>query len=327
MAYKLDAKDRLILYELDLDARQSYLSLARRVGLSKDSVAHRMNALERAGVIRNYIAVLDIDKLGYITPGAFLRLHETTPEIEDGIFAYLQKHPKIAWFVSCEGSWDMNVMLWVRDVYEYEEFWKDFTQRFRQYLASNWFYIITRLHNFPRDYLLKGTSRKPKNQRALILGQVRKRFDADDLDLHILRILAPNARMSLIDVAERVRASPKVVAYRIKRLQQEKVILGYRLGMNLDRIGIIYYKLHLYLQNMDEKKEKAMFEYARVHPNIVYIDEKIGGADMEFELQVESQEQFREILSEIRHRFADVVKDYDFLVYYKEHKLVYLPEE
>jgi hypothetical protein len=69
-----------------------------------------------------------------------------------------------------------------------------------------------------------------------------------------------------------------------------------------------------------------MLEYAHAHPNIIYIDEKIGGADMEFELQVESSEQFRGILSDIRHRFPDVVKDYDFLVYYKEHKLVYLPE-
>lgn len=327
MVHKLDAKDRMILYELDLDARQSYLNLAKRVGLSKDSVAHRMNILEKTGIIRNYIAILDINKLGYLTIGAFLRLHETTPGIEEEIFAYLKKHPKVAWFVSCEGNWDMNVMLWVKNVYEYEDFWRQFAKRFGRYMAGNWFYIITRLHNLPRDYLLKGTSRQPKPRSDLVLGQEQNLFEADDLDLRILRALAPNARMSLVDIAGKVRASPKVVAYRIKRLEQEGVILGYRLGMNLDRIGIIYYKLHLSLRNTDERKEKTMFAYARQHPNVIYIDEKIGGADMELELQVESQEQFREILSDIRHRFSGLVNDYDFLVYYKEHKLVYLPED
>ncbi|MFH1471229.1 MAG: Lrp/AsnC family transcriptional regulator [Candidatus Micrarchaeota archaeon] len=327
MGYRLDAKDRMILYELDSDARQSYSSLAKRVGLSKDAVSYRMKTLEDAGVIRNYIAVLDIGRLGYMTPGAFLKLHETTPGIEEEIFSYLQKHPKVAWFVSCEGSWDMNTMLWVRSIYEYEDFWKGFTGRFRQYIASNWFNIITRLHHFPRDYLLKGTNRKPKKSRPLVIGEAGEAVKVDALDLRILRLLAPNARMSLMGMARKLGSSPKVIAYRIRKLERDKVILGYRLGMNLDRIGIVYYKLHLYLRNMTHKKEKEMFEYARMHPNIIYIDEKIGGADMEFELQVESQTQFREILSEIRHRFSDVVNDYDFLVYYKEHKLVYLPEE
>ena len=39
---KLDLKDKKILYELDIDCRQSFRSIGRKVGLSKDVVATRV---------------------------------------------------------------------------------------------------------------------------------------------------------------------------------------------------------------------------------------------------------------------------------------------
>jgi len=39
---KLDIKDKKILYELDLDSRQSFRSIGRKVGLTKDVVASRV---------------------------------------------------------------------------------------------------------------------------------------------------------------------------------------------------------------------------------------------------------------------------------------------
>ncbi|MEW6328770.1 MAG: Lrp/AsnC family transcriptional regulator [Candidatus Micrarchaeota archaeon] len=325
MVYKLDVKDRLLLYELDVDARQGYSTLAKKVGLSKDAVAYRMKLLERAGVIRNYIAIIDIARLGYITAGAFLKLHETTHEAEEGIISYLKKHPKVAWVVSSDGNWDINFMLWVKTVYEYEGFWREFLSKFRRYIARNWFYIITRLHHFRRGYLLAGTKRAPKPLKPVVIG-VGEEAELDHLDLKILGILAPNARTSLIEIASKANVSPKVVAYRLKKLEREKVILGYRIGMNLEQIGMMYCKLHLYLRNLSEQRARELFEYVCSIPNIFYIDEKLGGADMELELEVESPERFREIIADLRHRFSDVLKEHEPLVYYKEHKLVYLPE-
>ncbi len=41
----LDVEDKKILYELDIDSRQSFSQIGRKVGLSKDVVAYRV--LER----------------------------------------------------------------------------------------------------------------------------------------------------------------------------------------------------------------------------------------------------------------------------------------
>jgi Lrp/AsnC family transcriptional regulator, leucine-responsive regulatory protein len=70
----LDDIDDRILRELRRDARQSNLALADRVGLSPSACLRRVQALERAGVIKAYRAVLDPEKLGvgfvaYVTVG------------------------------------------------------------------------------------------------------------------------------------------------------------------------------------------------------------------------------------------------------------------
>jgi DNA-binding Lrp family transcriptional regulator len=70
----LDEIDHRILRELTRDARQSNLALADRVGLSPSACLRRVQALEKAGVIKGYRAVLDPERLGigfvaYVTVG------------------------------------------------------------------------------------------------------------------------------------------------------------------------------------------------------------------------------------------------------------------
>ncbi len=71
---KIDDINLRILRELSRDGRQSNLQLADRVGLSASACLRRVQDLERAGVIKGYRAVLDMDKLGigfvaYVTVG------------------------------------------------------------------------------------------------------------------------------------------------------------------------------------------------------------------------------------------------------------------
>lgn len=69
-----DAIDQKILRALSRDSSQSNLHLAQKVGLSASACLRRVQALESAGVIKGYRAVLDPAKLGisfvaYVTVG------------------------------------------------------------------------------------------------------------------------------------------------------------------------------------------------------------------------------------------------------------------
>src|SRR5262245_28834968 len=65
MRERLDAIDWKILTELQRDGRITNVELSRRVGISAPPCLRRMRALEDAGVIRGYRALLDEKRLGY----------------------------------------------------------------------------------------------------------------------------------------------------------------------------------------------------------------------------------------------------------------------
>jgi len=92
----LDATDRRILEQLQADGRLSNQELAERVALSPSPCLRRVRALERAGVIRRYAAVLDplqvglgllayvsvkLEKRGKMPVDQFTRAVESWPEV------------------------------------------------------------------------------------------------------------------------------------------------------------------------------------------------------------------------------------------------------
>lgn len=65
MSNRLDSIDLAILSELQSDGRITNVELARRVGISAPPCLRRVRALEEAGFIRGYRALLDEKLLGF----------------------------------------------------------------------------------------------------------------------------------------------------------------------------------------------------------------------------------------------------------------------
>jgi Lrp/AsnC family leucine-responsive transcriptional regulator len=62
---KLDSHDRILLAELQANARISIAELGRRMKLSQPAVRERLRKLEAAGVIAGYRATVNYRALGY----------------------------------------------------------------------------------------------------------------------------------------------------------------------------------------------------------------------------------------------------------------------
>jgi DNA-binding Lrp family transcriptional regulator len=60
----------------------------------------------------------------------------------------------------------------------------------------------------------------------------------DEMNRRILRLLVADGKMTYIEVAERMRRSPSTIRDRIRRLEQEKAIIGYVAIVNAERLGM-----------------------------------------------------------------------------------------
>jgi Lrp/AsnC family leucine-responsive transcriptional regulator len=76
----LDETNRLILKELQEDARLTMAELGRRVNLSAPAVAERVQGLERRGVIVGYRATVDAAAIGFPI-SAIVRIRPSTRQL------------------------------------------------------------------------------------------------------------------------------------------------------------------------------------------------------------------------------------------------------
>ncbi len=60
----IDAMDYKILAELVQNGKSSFAEIGRKLSLHPNVVAYRVNKLERTGIIKDYTADIDLEKLG-----------------------------------------------------------------------------------------------------------------------------------------------------------------------------------------------------------------------------------------------------------------------
>ena len=321
MRIKLDLKDRKLLYELDLNSRQSYNELARKLWISKNSVIYRINNLVKDGVIKKFHTVYDAGKLGYISFRLYLRLQNATPEKEQEIIDFLVKQEIVTWVVSIEGDYNIGVLILAKTIDEMNVLWNELLEKYLNYLDERLLTIMTGVAYYSRAYLLGLKS----NYHEIRFITILHAADLDALDSRMMALLSSNARIPIINLASKLKVSSKTIISRLKNLEKKKVILGYKTVLDYERLGYQYIKLSFRLSNATKEKISQFKSYVKIHPNIIYEDEVLGGDDFEIELQVKDYQEMQIILGDIRKRFANIIKDYKVLRFTKEHKYIFLP--
>ena len=83
-------------------------------------------------------------------------------------------------------------------------------------------------------------------------------YNLDNTDKRILFELERDARITDSALAKIVKKSKDSVRYRIKKLEDEKIITGYRTWIDYSKIGYRSSTIYLNLINIPEKKEKLI---------------------------------------------------------------------
>lgn len=122
----LDRTDRKILDLLQKDGRLTNLELAERVNLSPSPVLRRVRALEEAGLIKQYVALLDAEKIGlgllaYVT----VKLEKKGKMPIETFSRAVQSWPEVVACYAMTGDMDYLLRVHVRDLQHFSRFMMD----------------------------------------------------------------------------------------------------------------------------------------------------------------------------------------------------------
>ncbi|HKJ74106.1 MAG TPA: Lrp/AsnC family transcriptional regulator [Alphaproteobacteria bacterium] len=118
---ELDTIDHRILEELQANARISNLELAKRVALSPSACSRRVQALEKAGVIKGYRAIVDDQALGIgLTVIVQIGLQHHDDEALEAFETAVRNSPNIIACDMISGRDDYLLRIGARDLMDYE---------------------------------------------------------------------------------------------------------------------------------------------------------------------------------------------------------------
>ena len=320
---KLDVKDRKILYELDVNSRQTNSGIAKKVGLSKQVVGFRIKRFIKEKIISFFYSVIDISKLSFTVHKNFLRLQNLDSGKEKELIDFLINHPNVVWVASCDGKFDLAFGTWAKDMAFLDKTITELNKNFGRYIAERQIATIIRGDYFVRDYLI--SKEKPSPYRESFFGAVHAPVKMDRNDWKILVSLGKDSRITAVDISKEVKLSVDAIVERIKKLEKSGVIKHYNIVPNESKYPYIHYKVLIGFRNISEKREISIREYCRTNPNIIYIVKYLGSWEFEIDLEVEDAEQFRDIMMDIKTRFNDILKDYSALHIYQVHKYNFCP--
>ncbi len=143
----------------------------------------------------------------------------------------------------------------------------------------------------------------------------------DSKDKKILRELQENCRQSIVEIAKKTKLPRDVVVYRIKKLEQGKVIRQHHSFLDHSKLGYPLYVYVLFsLYNIKPSEEERFVNYFKSHKQIIYVAKNSGKYDFTIGVCAKDYKQFDDIIRDIRQKFANAIKDIESLPTVEEYK-------
>jgi len=119
----MDSIDQRILAILQTNGRISNQELADRVGLSPSPCLRRVKALEAAGIVKRYAALLDPAAVGQALQAVVqVRLDRQTTDTVARFEKEILKFPQVLECHLIAGDWDYVLRVVARDLDDFREF-------------------------------------------------------------------------------------------------------------------------------------------------------------------------------------------------------------
>jgi DNA-binding Lrp family transcriptional regulator len=243
-----------------------------------------------------------------------------------------KKSEIIQYFVNCKDAWavvsgkgevDFGVLFWIKDVSAFYQFWNKTAGKFGRFFGKTTISTLNHVIAYRKSFLLPDDFNK-MDAKFYHLGSVGKTYQIDEIDYKLINELAVNARIPILELADKIGCSSQTVKLRVKNLMKNGIILKFRVAIDISKIGLQNYLINIHLK--DYTKRKTILDYLEGKPWLEYVDDNVGWSDLQFEIVVKNVEKLTGIMDEINSKFEDAIKKQSFEIITERHKERWLPE-
>jgi len=151
----------------------------------------------------------------------------------------------------------------------------------------------------------------------------------DYFDKKILFELDKNARITTSSLAKKIRKSKQFVDYRIKKLEQEKIILGYTSVIDYSKLGYTSMRIYFKLHNITPEQQRAMEEELIKDKEVWWLVTLEGPWDIAYAMAVKNVLEFYDYWDKIMQKYRKFILKRSVVIYthIKQYPKAYILEE
>ena len=252
----MDEKDKLILFELLQDCRQSVSKIAKSVRLPQQTISYRIKKLEDSKVIKKYTANINYPKLGFSRHSLYLDIKGVSVE---EVNRYLNQIINIKEVSCCYmlhevSQWKLYVSVWTKTIERYDEIQTKIISKFR-----------TKIKNYlsfqsVKSYTYFAKRLNPKKKPSIDIKGNAECVEITESDWKLIEELKKNSKISSMELAKKFRTTASSISRRIASLKKKEIIERFYPILDIKKLGFTEYT---YISRVDpsfNKESKQSFK-------------------------------------------------------------------
>lgn len=312
MNLNLDKKDVAILRELDQHVRASFSQIGKKTRLNKETVQYRIKKLEENKVITGYWTLLDFG-YGFVYK-ILIKNRNLSGQKKEEFEKFVASQKRVSWLANTQGNFDYIITVFAKTNEEFINFVDELLLKYGSFFQEKHI-LKSSVANVTNDKYLYPENKFIYNYKInfIKINQIQ-----DEIESKILTALSLNARAKFSEIAKSAGITPEAVSYRFKDIQKRKLIAGFKVRINFEKIGLAYY--HMFISFRNQKIKQDLIAFYTAHPDCNTTMSHIGYYDLHIEL-ILHENKIQTFMDEFLERFSDNLSSYELLRINKEHVL------
>lgn len=317
---KIDEIDRKIIKELDKNSRQTDSEISKKVKTSKQVVNYRVVQLIKKGIIKNFYSIINAGKLGFDSYYVFFQLENMNKEEQKTFLKKINEKKFIGWLIEVVGKWELIILIFARDVNEFKSHLGEIISIYKNKVADYKFSLLTEAEHLGYKKI------KPDKKESVQQTGKKEILKLKDIETKIIKQISQNARISIVEISEKSKLPLHIVKYNLKNLIKNKLIEGFKPKINLNLLNLQWYLILINLKENINKKTKTEFlEFCKNEKEVYYLTNTLGEYDLMLDIHIEKINELKDFIFKIKERFPQIIKNYELLNVFEEHKINYFP--
>ncbi|MEK6761027.1 MAG: Lrp/AsnC family transcriptional regulator [Nanoarchaeota archaeon] len=317
---ELKPQDARLLGYLYHHAREPNTKIAKAIGLTREQVDYKIKKFVDGGIIKQFTTLFNYSALGY---GKYyvLLLKFAKPIYARNFFNKERKDKNLLDMAFTSNKYDLVMEVFFKNEKEFREYLNKLLNEQKEKISD--YFVFSPYYGklWPLKFL------KGEKEAGVDFTLDAKEISLDKQEIQILKMLAEDGRERIVEIADKLKISPELALYKIKKLHERKVILSSAIIFDMKKLDYFLSTILINIQNMSNENEKKIKDFAEKSEHVRSIVLSMSKPNCFIQLFHEKHGDFIKTMDELKKLFENDFIDMEviFVDYPEKEKINALP--